>query len=96
MCVGGKHILFSFPSDLVAVRELFVSSFKLICKVFCCSETDFSAKQISQPGDQLCRVVTKVICFPLFVKYNFLQPAQILSVFVCRPLCREGNPGIVR
>ena len=25
------------------MRELFVSSFKLICKVFCCSETDLSA-----------------------------------------------------
>ena len=56
-----------------------------------CSETDFSAKQISQPGDQVCRVVTKVICFPLtFVKCNFLP----LSVFVRRHLCTEGNPGI--
>ena len=59
-----RDVCFEFQVDLQAVLLL-----------LCCSETDFSAKQICQPGDQLCRVVTKVICFPLFVKYNFLQPA---------------------
>ena len=88
-----SQILYSFHIATLSwekSRELFVSSSFARCARRC-SETDFSAKQISQPGDQVCRVVTKVICFPLtFVKCNFLP----LSVLVRRHLCTEGNPGI--